>query len=373
MSPLAPRQLLRWTRFDSDASGTGPEKRSAQIKALVEDSGFALTDMRPPASTPRIATLLAGLAARLRFGRFGSVDQAGVGLTGFRALFYRRALAAHRGEKVLLWETTYDHLLPNLARSAGYRVIALPHNLESLVSEKVFADPRYDPLPDLGAEVARLALAHHVFTISREERWLLEARGLDPSYLPFYPFGALARECRILRARRESSSSPDGRIDGPLLVLGSAFNPATARGMHWQLDQLRTAGIPQPDIVVAGPCTETELVRHASAKVRILGRISRADLLDLLGTCSALLVHTQGGGGALTRIPEALLAGLPVIANANAARDQFGTVGLHVYENAREFIHLASSRPPIPSPPSPPEDSFRRFVETLHLATSSSS
>lgn len=363
-----PRRLLRWTRFASDPSGTGPEKRSAQIQTLARSAGFELHDMRPPARTPRGATLLAGLSARLRFGRRGSVDQAGIGLSGYRSLFYRRELAAHTGAKVLLWETTYDHLLPSLARRAGYRVIALPHNLESLVSEQVFSNPAYDPMPDLSAEISRLSLADHVFTISREERWLLEARGLNPTYLPFHPFGALADDCHALRARREAAAQTNGRLPGPLLMLGSAFNPATARGMAWQLECLRRGPATLPDIVVVGPSTDTELGRFASSRVSIQGRVSRDRLVELLAACSSLLVHTHGGGGAVTRLPEALAAGVPVIANANAARDQFGTPGLLVYETEEEFIHLAASRPCIPPAPPAPNAAFRRFEDTLRAS-----
>ncbi len=363
-APSRPR-LLRWTRFASDPNGTGPEKRSAQIKELAEAAGFTLADITPPASTPRLPTLLTGLGARLRYGARASVTHAGIGLLGFNTLFYRQALAAHRGARVLLWETTYDDLLPDIARRAGYRVIALPHNLESLVSERVFADATYDPIPDLAAEVRRLRRADRVFTISREERWLLEARGLEPAYLPFFPTAALAAECARIRARRETLAGPDGRVPGPLLLLGSAFNPATARGMKHQLAWLRAAGSTAAEVVVVGPQSDVVLADFAAPRVRILGSVSRERLVTLLETCSALLIHTHGGGGAVTRIPEALLSGVPIIANSNAARDQHGTPGVHSYETAAEFAALAASPPPIPPVPSPPLSAFRFFQDAL--------
>jgi hypothetical protein len=363
-SPARP-QLLRWTRFASDHNGTGPEKRSAQIKELAKAAGFTLADIVPPASTPRLPTLLAGLRARLRYGARASVSPAGIGLLGFNTLFYRQALATHCGARVLLWETTYDDMLPDLARRAGYRVIALPHNLESLVSERVFADATYDPIPDLAAEVRRLRRADRVFTISREERWLLEARGLKPAYLPFFPTGALAVECARIRARRVALAGPDGRVSGPLLLIGSAFNPATARGMKHQLEWLRAAGSASAEVAVVGPKSDVVLADFATPSVSILGGVPRERLVTLLETCSALLIHTHGGGGAVTRIPEALLSGLPVIANSNAARDQHGTPGVHSYETADEFAALVASPPPIPPTPPPPLSAIRFFQDTL--------
>lgn len=357
------RQLLRWTRFAGDPHGTGPEKRTAQIRALCEAAGFGISDMAPPQTTPRWRARLAGLGPRLRWGAHASVDHAGTGLLGHRALFYREALARHTGARVLLWETTYDSILPDLARRAGYRIIAVPHNLESLVSEAVFADPAYDPLDDLRAEIRRLGRADAVFMIAREERWFLEARGVAADYLPFYPDPVLTAECRRLRERREAQGVAGS--DGPLLVLGSALNPATARGMRLQLDWLASTPDPQPPVVVAGRESGRVLGDCARAGVTVLGDVSRDQLTALMETCRALLIHTVGGAGAVTRIPEALLAGVPVIANPNAARDQPATPGVHVYADEAEFHGLVRARLPLPPAPPAPIAAGIRFTEQL--------
>jgi len=357
--------ILRWTRFPSNPHGTGPEKRSAQILALCNQAGIAVEDMRPPARVSRWRAYPAGLAARLRFGARAAIYGRSIGLLGYHSEFYRTALAGHRGERVLLWETTYDAILPALARQAGFRVIALPHNIEAFVSEAVFADPAYDPTRDLGAEVARLALADSVFTISKEERWLLEARGLSPGYLPYYPDPVLQAECGAIRSRRLARASADGRVRGPLLILGSAFNPATARGMAWQLECLARSLPADAGVVVAGPRSGEVLASHSRPGVRMLGQVAREQLVELLGSCSAMLIHTFGGAGAVTRIPEALLAGVPVIANPNAARDQFGAPGVHVYDSEAGFADLVRVVPPIPPPPPYPDSAAAQFRSAI--------
>jgi hypothetical protein len=359
----SPFTLLRWTRFKSDPSGTGPEKRSAQILDLCHDAGFSVHDMTPPAALPRRRTWAAGLNARRRFGRHASVDRAGIGLLGFRSAFYRDALSRHQGARVLLWETTYDTLLPAFAKAAGFRVIALPHNLEALVSAAVFADPRHDPSADLAGEANRLALADERFAIARPERWWLEARGLTTHYLPFFPGKLLAQECRRIREYRTARAG--GRVNAPLLILGSGFNPATARGMKQQLAWLAEASATSVEVVVSGPETDTILAAYRSPRVRLAGALSRAALVGHLETCSALLVHTVGGAGAVTRIPEALLAGIPVIANANAARDATGAPGVYVYENAGEFLALIRAALPLPPAPARPVAAETRFQSTL--------
>ena len=363
--------LLRWTRFTDNPIGTGGEKRSAQIRALVEAAGFVVADMHPPPSVPRARAWWAGLRWRLRLGRHASVDGAGPGLLGYRAVFYREALARHPGPRLLLWETTYDTVLPCLARAAGFRIIALPHNLEAFVSEAAFADPRHQVLTDLAAEVDRLGRADVIFTIAKEERWLLQSRGLEPHYLPFFPDPVLAADCAAIRAQRASRARADGTVPGPLLLLGSAFNPATARGMQLQLAWLRQGGLPPAGAVVVGPQTERVLAAVAFPGVQLRGGLTQPALRELLESCSALLIHTVGGAGAVTRIPEALLAGIPVIANTNAARDQHGRPGVHVYDDPAEFCRLAAQPLPQPPSPTPPVAEERRFQSTLRAMAAS--
>lgn len=361
-----PPTLLRWTRFAGNPRGTGGDKRSAQIRALCADAGLGLADMEPPAAGPRWRARLAGLAVRVRFGAGASVDRAGPGLLGYRAAFYRAALARHPSTRVLLWEMTYDSLLPALAAEAGYRVVALPHNLEAFVTEPAFARTGPPTFRALADEVARLAAADVIFTISREERWLLETQRLAPHYLPFYPDPVLASDCRQVRARREGRRGSDGSVPGPLLMLGSAFNPATARGMRRQLTWLLDGGVPAAGITVAGPQTDAVLADAARRGVRVRGAVSAEILQGLLESCGALLVDTEGGAGAVTRIPEALLAGVPVIANPNAARDHYGAPGVHVYDGPSEFRELAGRLLPMPPPPPAPVAEQKRFQATLH-------
>ena len=307
------------------------------------------------------ATVWRGCWCAAGWGATPRSNGARLGLLGYRSLFYRDALARHHGARILLWEATFDTLLPTLARAAGYRIVALPHNIEALVSEAAFADPSHDVFRDLACEIARLGLAETIFTIAREERWLLETRGLHPHYLPYYPDPELEKDYRRIRAAREARCRPDGSIAGPLLLVGSALNPPTERGMRWQLEQLRAAGWPASDVVVIGLKTETRLADSAVPGVRILGSAHWEDLTRHLTTSSAVLIHTFGGGGATTRIPESLAAGVPVIANGNAARNQYGTPGVHVYDDAPGFHALIRASLPIPPAPPRPAAEENRF------------
>ena len=353
--------ILRWSRFKPDSNGTGPEKRTSQITELIASLGFELEEMHPAANFGKLRTRIAGLVARLQAGSHASVDGAGIGLLGYRYLFYRNAISRHHGLRILIWETTYDTLLPKMARKAGYRILALPHNLESLVSEHVFSRPSYDPSVDLGSEVKRLKKSDAIFTISKEERWFLEARGLSVGYLPYFPDSILASECGYIRKLRIARTASDGSVPGPLLLLGAAYNPATLRGMQLQLSRLASLGASCPSVVVAGPETDSKLGSFSSSRVNVLGRIPREHLVELLISCKAMLIHTAAGAGAVTRIPEALLSGVPVIANFNASRDQHGTRGIASYETEGEFLSQCRTVHAIPDAPCKPTSEIRRF------------
>jgi hypothetical protein len=349
--------VLRWTRFQGDRHGTGAEKRTAQIRWLCDEAGVEVVDLQPPEDFPRLKARLMGAWLRLRLGAHASVDSAGPGLLGYRYFFFDTAVRRHPDSKLIVWETTYDDVMPYVARRREKRLLALPHNLEALVSGKVFADPRYDPRADLAAEVRRLGRADAVFTIAREERRLLEAGGVAARYLPFFPDPILEKECLELRQRRRK---PDATH--PLLLVGSAFNAATGQGMRRQLEWLRGANRP---VIVVGPQTDRILGEFASEQVNVLGVVPRERLTEVMAAAGALLVHTQGGAGAVTRIPEALLAGLPVIANANALRDCHGIAGTYQYETREEFLRLAAQLLPMPPPPSRPTQDEALFQSTL--------
>ena len=358
--------ILRWSRFAPDPYGSGGEKRTVQLTELLEDCGIATNVMRPPAALPRLRTWWAGFRSRLRHGSNASVDGAGIGLLGYRTLFYRRALAEHTGARVLWWETTYDDILPDLARAAGYRVIAVPHNLESLVSDRVFRGVTHDRSAALGAEVQRLARADAVFTISREERWFLESQGIKADYLPFYVPRAIAADCARVRAARATRANTSPTTRGPVVLLGSAFNPATERGMRRQLEHLAaSSAFSSTEIVIAGRDTERFFGSLRGDRIRVAGTLDQPRLEELMVEAAALLVHTEGGAGALTRIPEALAAGVPIIANANAARDQYGTPGVYVYETGEELNALVRARLPMPPAPPKPEAAEQRLVAVV--------
>lgn len=359
---MNPAPFLRWSRFAGDKAAHGAAKRTRQIGELCQENGIPLAEMSPPASGARWSARLQGLFWRLRYGRALTLQPAGPGLIGYHLGFYRTAFRNHRGVRVLLWETTYDSILPRIARSEGFRVVALPHNLESLVLNP--GENIGPPLPwrDLKAEAARLAMADAVFTIAREEQWLLDAFGVRAGCLPYYPPSDTIASSQTARARRVRTDKP------AVLVMGSVHNPPTAAGMREVLAWLRDDRFSDVTVHVAGfnsdrlagDCAHPRFVLHCEIDAR------QHD--DLLATCSALIAHQIGGAGALTRIAELLAAGVPVLANPNAARSAQGMPGVHVYHDAaslRTLLRRPLAEPPTPVRPAADESDFIRTLRRL--------
>jgi hypothetical protein len=316
--------ILMLPRFDPAPGGGGGNLRSAQIVELCADAGFP-------------AQLL------------GRGD-------GLRSLEER--LVAHTGFRVLLWEDTAAASPVPLARKLGYAVIALPQNVETLAGTPASAGP-------LGEEAAALALADHVVCIADEESWLLANLGLASDVLPYYPVRAKLRSLESVARRRESGIAGDA----PWVVLGGANHVPTREGMRTLLRWIHPALRGGASFAVGGFATWELAGEFAGSGIRFAGALSDRQLEDLMAEARAILVHQDRGAGSLTRIPEALIAGVPVIANLLAARSTRGYVGVTVYESQDELLALlrapsiGAARPPVP-----PAGAIGRFTRLLRSA-----
>ena len=232
-------------------------------------------------------------------------------------------------------------------------VAAICHNLETLVPFQVTPRGRRDALL---AEVAVLRRCALVVTISREETFVLRNLGAEVHHLPYHPTSAVADQLQAVRRRREAV---DDKRD--YLALGSAGNRETAEGLVRLEACWRSRGAAAGGrLLLAGYGTEQlPAGGDGPGEVLRLGALSTGDLDALLSTVRAAVCHQERGAGALTRITDFLLAGVPVVATEHAARSYYGTAGLTVVPGLADLpVALASRRgawesPPAPRPPDP--------------------
>lgn len=337
-------KIIRHTRFRLDPFGDGGCKRSMQIKELLERTGMEIVNDD--------FVLPKGLTLSLKFKLF---------LKGLFFVFSNFSLKEIRNFKNLIEMPKYFGLripvivekyaqddvlfvnentvsgsygLPYLMKATGKKVIALPHNLESFCGDDTQSGKKtpywfYE-------DVKRMKLADHVFCISKEETWLLRLFGLNADYLPYYPPVDVEKYLLSIRLKREELKISETYR---CLVLGSATNYPTKIGMEDLLNALAKYEDLPFEIHIAGFGTENlDAPPHSSFFFH--GTVKKEELESLMVKSDCLIVNQPVTSGALTRIIETLIAGIPVFANLNAARDSFGLEGVRVYHTFEELYDL---------------------------------
>jgi hypothetical protein len=342
--------LLCDSAFVPAVEGHGGQHRSLQIVEILRRGGFEPMALPESVAGSRVLRLASGARQLLRQPAPLRNAARRVGALGYQEERIRRALDGFAGPRVLVWERTREHLVGETARRAGLKVVALPQNLESMVHGQ--RDPLTGETPPASFETELRALraAHAIFTISREEAWLLGLRGLDATWLPYHPPEELQQRLIKVRAAR--------RDRGRFLVLGTVNNPPTEAGMREQLELLH--GVPV-DVVGYG----TERLRRPSETMRFHGAVSNDQLEVLLAETRAMLLHQKAATGAVTRIAEMLMAGVPIIGNPVACRSAFDRSGVHCYEDAAGLRALLQQPLPTPPVPEPPRAAEERFLASL--------
>jgi glycosyltransferase involved in cell wall biosynthesis len=230
-------------------------------------------------------------------------------------------------------------------------VTAICHNLEALASQQVENQAATELLQK---ELELLSCCHLVVTISREENWLLNNLRIPSLFYPYYPVAPILDRLLEIRENRKT-----GKKEGILLV-GTAANVQTREGMHqamsyWQENQLdRLAG----KLLVAGYDTGKFFKpAQLGSSIELLGTLSNDDLDKHLAHVKACLCFQESGSGALTRICEMLIAGVPVLANSHAARSYYNRKGLIEFldlndlERALDQVDELDGQIPIPQGP----------------------
>ena len=296
------KRIICNTKFKLDPFSDGGSKRSLQIREMLSESGLAYEDDVFQHSKGlgklqqmRLALRSFGFVSSKYPKKIRSLSEY-IKLIKYYALRFPD-LDRYLGQDVVfLWENTADHDLLCLVKAMGHSVVGMPHNIESLVSEGTEEA--------LCREVENLKVCDAVFTISKEETWLLRVLGIDANYLPYYPPKEAEKFLLAIRQKRAE------RVIGTrksFLLLGSATNIPTKNGMQSMVDFFGKMTLPF-DLGVAGYETET-LEKPDNSTINFYGTVSNSELEKILCETDAVLIYQPPTTGALTRIPEMLLAG----------------------------------------------------------------
>lgn len=349
--------------------GSGGYLRSLQIAEIVAQASHSLVDFSQCALTP---TTRSGRFERWRIMRRLN-GRADVGTSGDRSRNKKTAMGyKFIGELMdsvanvdaFIWERTQRHGGLAAARERRIPTVAVGHNLESLVPTETLLYVEGSLHDRFAAECDQLALADQRVVISNRDQWLLALFGVESIVLPYHPPQQRLRALRQVRARRQLA----GR-DKRVLIMGNAMYPPTYEGMRHLLRVLIARGLTGSAITVdvmgfgaerlAAECTAEGMVFH--------GAVDDARMFDLMQTATAAIVYQKTGSGALTRIPDFLTAGLPVLANPTAARTYEHLAGVHIFHDDTDLVGLAETLDfqTLPAEPAYPERAAQRFIACL--------
>lgn len=350
--------ILSDSSYHGAGSPFGGRHRSAQILECIRRAGCQVEFILCEQPANNLRDYLTGLAFLARhFGELRPAPSLTWRIWRMNFVHYLRAMAKHSGPKLLAWEMAEpDHwIAPYAAQEAGWRTIAFPQNLETRVPGRTHAFT-------FAQELRHLAKAQAIFCISEEETKLLREHGVNADWLPYHPPEALMNSLVKIRGCRSDAPPATG-----ILLLGAAFYPPTRTGMLEIFDWFREGGLPKDTTMeVAGRGSEDLRAALPSQGFHLHGTVDAPELDSLMTHTRAILVHQHAGGGALTRIPEALSAGIPILASRAAARSATHLDGVHVYESRDELVALMKQRLPMPEMPSAPDESrFKMVLQNL--------
>jgi glycosyltransferase involved in cell wall biosynthesis len=242
------------------------------------------------------------------------------------------------------------YLSPLLGKEAGLPVFATPQNVEALAGGHAVKRPSDYPLAEICVEMAALRRADSVHAICQAEQWFMAWHGVQAGFLPYHPPAPIRRQMLDVRARRTHTPN-----SGRLLMMGTTTNPPTRQGMLIVLAALSTAPADAPPLDVIGTGTEALSSEFSHPRFHFHGRVSTERLDELLAGAKATIVHQPLAIGALTRIAEMLMSGLPVLANPIAARSTGHHQGVYVFEDEAALNSLCAADLPMPPVPAVPE------------------
>ncbi|MFD0765436.1 hypothetical protein ACFQZI_11285 [Mucilaginibacter lutimaris] len=358
--------IFKHAHFLPDAFGHGGNKRTAQIDYLLSAAGIEVKQAELTntiASGCKLSFYLSGL---LHSTNLRTDNKTKYAIGRYKAIF-DRFVQQYRPD-IFIWESTIDYhlLLADVLYKHHIPVIALPHNLESLVAgnKSVFSaksSPQW-----MSEELDHLKLCKKVYTISREEHWLLSNHGMNVAYLPYYPAPPAEKFLLEIRQKRSGKKNEPRKAERKILLLGTFHNRPTITGYNELLRHIQT--IKGIHIDIAGFGSEMLNDKWPAKNIRVWGSVDNDTLARLIVNADSAVVHQQPSSGALTRIPELLIAGLPVIANIHAARSCDVSTGIMIYDGHDELRTVLSSgnftTPAVLNRPTE-EHAFSNYIKTL--------
>lgn len=368
---------IYFTRFIPDMNGNGGCRRFLQMREILENVSCRFITLQDLPKDRLISKLIRYFISGLKIdfiekylithGQYFSWSK------DFRDSVYFYNHSALKCLKAIKKSTTagiiivddpifFSPLVSNINKGKGIKVIGICHNIESLSGGQAKDNKQFKLLKK---EIEALSLCDLVITISREEHSFLNNLNVRSYYYPYYPIDTIEENLLRIRKARMNTSKRD------VLLLGTAYNLPTKFGMEKVISSWKRNSENHHKLLVAGYGTEDLKVTEDVRNIELLGSITNEKLEYLLSSAAACLCYQEKASGALTRIMEMLIAGVPVIANTSACRSYYNLPGVIEIDNldeTRDALKKASLLDGnFPVPPSPNDQNLLEKLNELIL------
>ncbi len=323
------KKYLYFSRFEINENMGGGYRRFVQLERLLRRAGFDYQFFTSLNQAHAAASILHKVMDGLKSKSSMTDGEYSHWSSGHREYVYNNRLIARRwaalfkgtGEvkTVFIDDPIYFAPLVKKMKGLGISVVAMCQNIETLSAGQVVMDRQRELF---NRELDVFSACDMVVTISREETFLLQNLGVDAVYFPYYPVDSIRN--RMLGIRKARGSSPKRDI----IVMGTYVNTPTRLGTVRIMDAWKRGLCESGDrLLVAGFGMEALKDLEGGGAV-VLGTLTNDELDEKLSTIKACLCYQENGSGALTRIEEMLIAGVPVLANSQAARSYYNIRGV---------------------------------------------
>ncbi len=357
------RLIIYKPMFKPDAFGHGGEKRSAQVSELLQPLQPQLYGDIRLHHKPSLYKSLKQFVSLLKSVQ--SADHVPFKNTiGNLRKFYGAftIISTLRPAVVVLENTTLlDYFVVEAAFFCNVAVCIIPHNIEALVAgQRSPFSGKHSP-HWLHEELAMLKRASCVFAISAYDHWLHCCHSINSTMLPYLPPQAAYNKLLQIRKKRQTNGGQN-----MVLIIGTVKNQPTRRGLQQLVDFLETANSAH-QYVLAGYDVEKHFDAAKYNNITIKGTVSDAEMEELQVNCKCLLIQHQPSSGALTRVTEALIAGVPVIGNFFAVKDVAGKTGVAVFESYHQIETILAAGFSVPEIPGNVQQHFiNRINQLMH-------
>jgi len=367
--PWADKKLIYFSRFLNNPSGNGGDKRTAQICEILMQLEYDFVSLCNPTFIipQKLKDLLYNPSGyfqkkqsqqyrqRLTHSKYNMWSERFRDYLLHLHLLSQCFVESLNKKPDLLFIDDSVFLAPVVfyAKAKGIPLVAFCHNLETLSREQV----EYSCQREMFTyELDLLSMCDLVVTISTEETYLLRNFGMDPVYLPYFPLKQTADRFDEIRKGRQD------RIKTDFLLLGTVYNLPTLDGMKKVIAAITDNNIlPDDRLIVAGYGTSQLLSYLDDPRIEVRGEVTDAELDELLTETKGCIVYQDNGSGALTKIPELLTAGVPVIINSHAARSYHNLPGIFEFEGFDQIglqMEAAANAKQFPQVLSPPNSTI---------------